>query len=686
MTALSILQSAAEILRPPRRIPVSQAAGQYLQIHRPGGHSGPWDANLTPYMVEPMDRLADRGCEAVIFVGPARTGKSAGLVLGWLTYAVVCDPGDMMLLHMTEATARDFSKDDVARAHRHSPELRDRLSPYANADNVFDKQYRHGMRLIIGWPSISQLSGRTLRYVAITDYDRMAENIDGEGDAFSLARKRVQTFLSGGRVMVESSPGWLIEDPKWTYEDPHQGPPCKGIFGLYNQGDRRRWYWPCPECREYFTAAPTIDALVEVKGEIHLLCPHCGSAIASRYKTVMNQRGRWLAAGQTISTDGTIEGTALASRIASYWLTGPAAAYQSWESLWRKHHAAVADLDKTGSEESLKATTTGDFGIAYRPRQLHIIRDPRALQGRAEDVQKRTIPEGVKFLTAAVDVQKNRFVVQVVGWGQGGERWLIDRYNLRKSLRREGDDWEAVDPAGRIEDWMLIAHNVIKRPYPFAADETHGLPPLMTAIDSGGQAGVTERAYLFWRQLRGAGLANKAMLVKGKGGDAAKTGPRIKMTYPDSTARVKQRRANAKGEIPVWSLNTLVLKDAVAADMERPEPGPGYIHWPAWLGAWFFDELTAETRTAKGWENLGGARNEAFDLMVYNTAAWLRLKGDLIDWTNPPAWAIPARQMMPVHVAQEPEKETVKAAPKPKRQPDSRSFIDRPSGLPWIRR
>jgi phage terminase large subunit GpA-like protein len=689
MTALAILQSAAEILRPPRRIPVSQAAGQYLQIHRPGGHSGPWDPDLTPYMTEPMDRLSDRSIEAVIFVGPARTGKSAGLVLGWLTYAVVCDPGDFLMLHMTEATARDFSKDDVARAHRHSPELKERLSPYANSDNVFDKQYRHGMRLLIGWPSISQLSGRTLRYVAITDYDRMAANIDGEGDAFSLARKRVQTFLSGGRVMVESSPGWLIDDPKWTYEDPHAAPPCKGIFSLYAQGDRRRWYWPCPECGEYFTAAPTIDALVDIEGDIHLICPVCGSAIHPRKKTAMNRAGRWLAAGQTIAADGTITGDPLPSRIASYWLTGPAAAYQSWQSLWTKHHAAQADLEKTGSEESLKATTTGDFGIAYRPRQLHIIRDPRALQSRAEDVQKRTVPPEVKFLTAAVDVQKNRFVVQVVGWGISGERWLIDRYNLRQARRRAGsDDWEGVDPAGRIEDWLLIATNVIKKPYPFAADETHGLTPLMTAIDSGGQAGVTERAYLFWRQLRGAGLANKAMLVKGKGGDAAKTGPRIKITYPDSSKRVQQRRTNARGEIPVWLLNTLVLKDSVAADMERPESGPGYIHWPAWMGAWFFDELTAETRTAKGWENLGGARNEAFDLMVYNTAAWLRLKADLIDWANPPAWAIPQRQAVPIQTAPEPEKAPEKAAPAPKpiRQTGGGSFINRPSGQPWMRR
>jgi phage terminase large subunit GpA-like protein len=688
MSALSIVRAAAEILRPPRRVPVSKAAAEYLQIHRPGGSGGPWDASLTPYMTAPMDRLADRTVEAVAFVGPARTGKSAGLVLGWMTYAVCCDPGDMLILHVTETTARDFSKDDVSRAHRHSPELAARLSPYASDVNVFDRQYRHGMRLMLGWPSISQLSGRTLRYVSITDYDRMPENIDGEGDAFTLARKRVQTFLSGGRVCVESSPGWLIEDPKWTHDDPHEGPPCKGIFSLYNQGDRHRWYWPCPECREFFTAAPTIDALVLIKDEVHLLCPHCGYAVPRSKKGPMNRAGQWLAAGQTLAADGDPQGTAPLSRIASYWLTGPAAAYQSWDSLWRKHHAAVADLDKTGSEESIKAVTTGDFGIAYRPRQLHVIRDARALQSRAEDVQKRTIPPEVRFLTAAVDVQKGRFVVQVVGWGVAGERWLIDRYNLRQSRRRQGaDDWEPIDPAGRVEDWALIIYHVIQRPYPFAGDETQGLAPLMTAIDSGGQAGVTERAYLFWRQVRGAGLASKAMLVKGKGGEAAKTGPRIKVTYPDSTKRVQQRRANARGEIPIWSLNTLVLKDAIAADLERSEPGPGYIHWPAWLGAWFFDELTAETRTAKGWENMGGARNEAFDLMVYNTAAWLRLKGDLIDWSNPPAWAVPERQTVLTQAIAAPvvKDSLTPETPRPRAAPTS-SFINRPSGQPWIRR
>jgi phage terminase large subunit GpA-like protein len=175
------------------------------------------------------------------------------------------------------------------------------------------------------------------------------------------------------------------------------------------------------------------------------------------------------------------------------------------------------------------------------------------------------------------------------------------------------------------------------------------------------------------------------MLVKGKGGEATKSGPRIKVTYPDSTKRVQQRRANARGEIPVWLLNTLVLKDAIAADLERGEPGPGYIHWPAWLGAWFFDELTSETRTAKGWENLGGARNEAFDLMVYNEAVWLILGGEKINWLKPPDWAKPEAKAVPL-AAPAPDPQPVQPAPTRPRAAPTGNFINRPSGQPWIRR
>ena len=678
----SLLHDAAEILRPPRRVTVAEAAQNYMVIHRPGGYSGPWSAAQTPYMVEPMNRLADRSIEAVVFVGPARSGKTAALIGGWLTYAVCCDAGDMMVVHMTADTARDFSQDELARLHRHSPELKKRLSPYFRDDNVFDKQYRHGMRLKIGWPAISQLSGKTLRYVALTDYDRFPPNIDGEGDAFTLARKRTQTFLSGGRVLVESSPGYLLTDAQWQPASPHEAPPCPGIFSLYNQGDRSRWYWPCLHCGDYFTAAPSPEAFIEVNGEAHLICTQCGATMDRTAKSGLNRRGDWLADGQTMTRDGVKCGDRPKSTIASYWLTGPAASFQNWDSMLHRYQVACAELERSGSEEMLHAVTTGDFGTAYRPRNLNVLRDGRLFSARAEASEKRTIPTGVGYLTAAVDVQKERFVVQVMGWGIGGERWLIDRYNLRGSKRLGGNgEPEPVDPARQLGDWALLLDQVACKPYPFAGDPTKGLIPVAVAVDSGGKAGVTERAYAFWKLARAAGLGRKIMLVKG---DSRRFGPRLARTFPDSSGRT-DRKANARGEVPVWLLNTLILKDSLAADLDRTEPGPGYIHFPDWLGTWFFDELAAETRTAKGWENVSADRNEAFDLCVYNHAVMLMLNGEAIRWEKPPAWAIPIRSAVSIAVSA--DGEPTPQLPAPKAQERGRSsFINRPSGESFIRR
>jgi phage terminase large subunit GpA-like protein len=45
------------------------------------------------------------------------------------------------------------------------------------------------------------------------------------------------------------------------------------------------------------------------------------------------------------------------------------------------------------------------------------------------------------------------------------------------------------------------------------------------------------------------------------------------------------------------------------------------VHFPAWLGSWFYDELTYEERSNEGkWSKPGRGANEAFDLLVYADA------------------------------------------------------------------
>lgn len=102
--------------------------------------------------------------------------------------------------------------------------------------------FRDGSFLKIGWPSIIVFSSSDYKRVALTDYDRFPEDIDGEGDGFSLASKRTTTFMSAGMTLAESSPGREITDVKWRRSSPHEAPPTTGILSLYNRGDRRRWY------------------------------------------------------------------------------------------------------------------------------------------------------------------------------------------------------------------------------------------------------------------------------------------------------------------------------------------------------------------------------------------------------------------------------------------------------------
>lgn len=95
------------------------------------------------------------------------------------------------------------------------------------------------------------MSSSDFKCVALTDYDRFPEDIDGEGDGFSLASKRTTTFMSAGMTLAESSPGRDIRDPRWRPSTPHEAPPATGILSLYNRGDRRR-YNQCSSMNDLF--------------------------------------------------------------------------------------------------------------------------------------------------------------------------------------------------------------------------------------------------------------------------------------------------------------------------------------------------------------------------------------------------------------------------------------------------
>jgi len=654
-------------LRSPKRVSVSQGAADTLVIRQTGAAGGNWDATETPYMVEPMDTLASRIHEATVFVGPARTGKTAGLLLGWMAHNVVNDPGDMLFLQMTKDTARTFSKTDVERAIRNSPAVARMKSSRAIDSNTFDTMFRHGMWLRIAWPTITNVSGSTYRYVAITDIDRMenADNVDGEGPLFDLAKKRTTTFLSRGMTLVESSPGKPIVDPTWTPATRHEAPPVGGILSLYNRSDRRRWYWRCPDCHDHFEAAPGI-ALFGLPPEVQLLdevrtadiptmaarwnrvvCPVCGSIIEPKWKRMLNNPEH----GAMWMPDVAADGTPMRSTIAGYWLGGVAAAYQSWQSIVEQYLYGLRDYAMTGDEQKLKQTTNTDQGAPYLSRHLaEALSNARRPQDRAtKGLERYLVPDETRCLAAAIDVQggvNSRFEYHIVAIGAGNQKWVIDRGAIKLSDRDGiGTDKAPIDPASHPEDWDVLTRKFLRSTWR-TNRAGREMKLKFIVVDTGGEDGVTHNAYAWYRRLRRLGLHDRVILYKG---GSEKKAPIIKESLVGGGA------AGEKGDIPLLVCNPNLLSDMVSADLHREMPGPGYIHLPApkhptlnpegWVTQAVFDELEAEVRNPDGTWTQVKKRNEWHDLFRMLYAGMLRRKMDRItDWNTVPSWLAPLDQ------------------------------------------
>lgn len=653
-SAVEARRAAAEAMRPPEQVTVSEAAEKYRILNNQGGgYVGPWRNAVVPYMVEPMDSLTSRYYAAEVFVGPAQSAKTEALFGNWSLYSIVCDPADMLMIQTTRGIATDFSERRLEPMIEACSEARERW--VKDRSSALRLVMSSGTRLALGWPSRNELRGRPVPRVGATDYDAAPDDVGGEGGLFDLMRPRTRTFGSAGMVLAESSPAKPILRSDWRpAPGSHEAPPCEGILGLYNQGTRARLYWPCPHCGEYFEGRPEhldyprkVDPAAAGAAAV-MVCPRNGCVIEFKARRDMLAAARWVHEGQRIEA-GEVVGERRKTDVVSYWLNGTAAAFSTWAQLVSAYVAAEIEFDRSGDEKRLRTVTNTDFGLPYlsRAQAEAAKRDPEKLRGLAGAFPLREVPAEARVLLAAVDVQGNRFVVQVEAWGLNRERWLIDRFEIfspppeapEAAPGPDGEPARMLDPASYLEDWSAIERQVIEREYPLEGDPSACWRPRLVLVDSGGADGATGNAYDWWRGLKRSGLDGRVRLVKGGSTPEA---PRVVETYPDS--KRKDRKAGALGEIPVLMLNTLRLKDEVAGAMMREAAGRGKLHLPADLPGAVFAELCAETRGPKGWKNDSGRRNEAFDLAGYCLAGALYLRLDRMTADRAPEWARPGAE------------------------------------------
>ena len=627
LTADEVLLDSLPLLDPPSRITVTDAAERHMMVQKQGSWQK-FDRNETPYMVEPSDITQSRRFKSVALIGPSQSGKTMALQTT-AGHAITVNQRDVLLIHMTQSDRDKWVEQKLDPIVQNSPDLLSRLGT-AREDDTFSRKRFKGMRLFLGYPTPTALSGGSYALVLLTDFDHFPQKLGGtkdqaEATTFGMALARIKSFMSRGCVLVESSPGFAVEDLDWepSVLHPHEFPPVSaGIVPIYNRGTRGRFYWQCRDCGGEFE--PRIDRLVydeslspgDAGDAAEMECPHCGSLISHRFKTEFNRAtlkdvGGWRHEGDDGQVYHIDDLNVRKSIIASYALNGAVARFSTWSEIVSKLEEAKRVAIATGDEIELAGVNFTDIGIPHRS-----IRAKKAgqistqfLRDFGHELPKGIAPSWTRFITIAVDVQNTYFAVQVVAWGDDGQGQVVDRYELATPPESASDfEQRKLDPAKHFEDWDVLKP-LREAPIPVEGGE-YGLKPVAVAVDFHGAPGVSDNAESFWKERVEEGQQQSWFMCRGHGG--WKVPGRVWYEAPERKSGGGEAR-----KIMLLNIGSDRLKDTLSASLLKADGASGAMLLPRWMGDDQLGEFIAEERQSRGWKpKKGVVRNEGTDLSV----------------------------------------------------------------------
>lgn len=563
-------------LRPEPVLQLDEWADNYRYLsQRSSAEAGRWRTNRTPYLREIMRELSSASpTKEIVFMKGAQIGGSE-CGLNWLGYIIDHAPGPTLAVQPTVELAKRFSKQRIDSLIEESPRLRDRVRPTKDKEagnNMLTKNFSGGILLITGANSAVGLRSMPAQYLFLDEVDAYPQNVDDEGNPISLARARTRTYKSKRKIFLVSTP--TIQGRS-------------NIENAYEKSDQRKFYVPCPYCEH---AQPLVWKQMRWENDdantVRFYCISCDGAIEERHKTRMLARGEWVKE----NPESKIAGFHLSS------LYSPLGWY-SWAD-------AVQDfLDAKSKPDQLRTFVNTVLGETWAEKGD--APDWRRLYERRESYKTNTVCKSVAFLTAGVDVQKDRLEIQIVGWGPGKESWVTD-YRVfpgDSSDATSNGPWESVRKVLQ-ETWQR--------------DDGAQLGIRLCAIDSGYN---TQTVYDFVRKFP----PNRVIATKGQDSLQMLIGS---PSAVDVWANGKRIRRGLK----VWSVGASMAKSELYGLLRLDKPTdeelkvggypPGFVHFPE-FGEEYFKQLTAEQlqrKVLKGFTKFEWVkayeRNEALDTFI----------------------------------------------------------------------
>lgn len=600
--AAAVARRASQAWRPPPRLSLSQWADENFYLSAESAATpGRW--HTLPYQRGILDAVTDPRVTHVSVMKSARVGytKCVNATIGFHMHHAPCP---ILVVQPTIDDAKGYSKEEIAPMLRDCPELakivfddaEERVGPRDSANTILHKRFPGGVLSMVGANSGAGFRRISRRVVIFDEVDAYPTSAGNDGDPIKLGTKRAE-YYHDRKIIAGSTP--LIAG-------------ASRIEKLFLEGDQRRFYVPCPHCGHFdhlvFTERASGGHWLQFDPKdpdgAHFVCSRGGCVIEHKHKRDMVSRGEWRASAPFVDH-------------ASFhiWAAYSFSPNATWSHLVREFLAA-----KDGGPDQLKTFVNTVLGETWQERGE--APDWTRLYARRETYRIGTVPAGVRFLTAGVDVQQDRWVYEVVGWS-GGERetWSIDAGVIPGDPAKEAD-WARLD-------------DLLARTYESASGEH--LAIVMLAVDSGYQ---TQQVYNWGRRHP----LNRVIAVKGV--START--LISSPTPVDVSLAGQRIARgykvwpvgvdvAKAELYGWLRLPIVLDGAAFP--------PGWAHFPEY-GEDYFKQITAEHLvsvtnartgfTSHEWHKLPGRENHYLDCRIYARAAAAVLGVDRMTSRPPP--------------------------------------------------
>ena len=565
-----LFKKIATILSPPPVLTVSQWADEYRRLSpEASAEPGRWNTDRAPYQRAIMDAVNDARCEDIIIMSSAQVGKTE-LILNIIGYYIDYDPSPILVLQPTLEMAQTFSKDRLAPMLRDTPALKGKVKDARSRDSgntILHKTFPGGHITMVGANSAAGLASRPIKVVLMDEVDRYPASAGTEGDPIKLAEKRTTTFWNRKKIKVST-------------------PTIKGRSPIEKEfltSSMEEWNVPCPCCGKY---QPYEWGRIHFS-DVTMECKFCLEHISER--DWKSNPGKWVAAKENNKKRG-------------FHLNELASPWKHWEEIIEDFKEADRDR-KQGDIEKLKTFVNTALGEPWEERGEAA--DDNVLLSRRERYNA-DLPDGVLLVTAGVDVQDDRFEVEITGWGKGYESWGILYKKIKCNLEQE----EAWDKLEQFLDTELYFEN------------GNSLLIAATCIDTGGH--FTSEAYKFLKKMERK--QKKIFGIKGMGGEG------IPLINKISTNNVEKVR--------IFILGVDSGKEILMTRLKTVDEGPGYCHFPInadrGYDETYIKGLTSEQRVVSvkdnratlKWVKKSGTRNEPLDLRNYSTAAAEILRPD----------------------------------------------------------